>query len=155
MLGFGFKGPRGDAGAAGAAGEQGEQGEQGDAGAQGDPGDLEYVDSGDPSGYDIALGSLTTDGTWNELDLSAAVPAGATVIHIMLNVQAQTAGAYFLVRKAGNSNARNLDGFTCPGAGSSYYTSVIVACDGDRKIEYMASNVTWDMISGVVRGWLI
>lgn len=113
------------------------------------------VDRGDPSAYDYALGDLTTDNNWNDLDLSAIVPANAKAVLLSTNISDNAMSSYIKFRKNGNANERNVATCVVLVAGYSWHTNILVFCDANRKIEYRASNVTWTHINLVVCGWFV
>lgn len=114
-----------------------------------------YVDRGDPAAYDFAVGDLTTDNTWNDLDLSSIVPAGATAVHISGWIGDDTAGNYILFRENGNSNEYNRAGVTISVANKAVDFNFIVSCDSSRIIEYLTANDTYTNINITVNGWII
>ena len=114
-----------------------------------------YVDRGDPAAYDYTQATLTTDGTWRDLDLSGIVPAGAKAVSINLLLADDVAGSFFALRKNGNTNAFLQTPFYIQVVGRLSGHTVTVACDTNRVIEYFASNLTWSTITIVVNGWWI
>ncbi len=114
-----------------------------------------YVDQGDPSGAHYMTGTFTTDGNWHDLDLSSKVPAGATVVHLLLNMRDNLANVAAEFRKNGNSNAQNIFWQRTQVANISIINDFFLACDANRVIEYRFSNTTWSYIQLQVRGWLI
>ena len=114
-----------------------------------------YVDRGDPAAADFAVGDLTTDGTWNDLDLSSIVPAGAIAVHFTLAIRDDAVGTTIQFRKNGNSNTVNAALSLCLVANIDNYTEHMVVCDAGRIIEYNAANTTWTTVSIRVRGWWI
>lgn len=114
-----------------------------------------YVDRGDPSGWDFELGVLTTDATWNDLDLSGIVPGGATIVLLTVNIKDDTAGSRIMFRENGNSNAYNISPLNTQEANYRLYGDCWVKPDKNRIIEYNAEDVTWTSIEILVRGWFI
>ena len=113
---------------------------------------LNYVDRGDPSDYDFDKDDLTTDLTWRDLDLSSIVPEGAQLIHIRVRLASfDLAGLQF--RKKGNTNTINTVTTKIQVANIYYYEDFFVACDNNRKIQYLASDVTWTNLDIAIRGW--
>jgi hypothetical protein len=111
-------------------------------------------DRGDPSSGDFAVGDLTTDGTWNDLDLSSIVPEDA--IAVILNVVVKDAdgvGSNISFRKNGNSNTVNIASVQTQVANLNNDAQRTVFCDTDTKIEYKADDVSWTTISITVSGW--
>lgn len=114
-----------------------------------------FVDRGDPAAWDFAVGDLTTDGTWRDLDLSSIVPAGAKAVAIIVGIQDDAVGNTLQLRKNGNSNAVNKSATYTFIANTTITMDCIVACDSNRVIEYYASNTTWTAINIAVKGWWI
>jgi hypothetical protein len=113
------------------------------------------VDRGDPTAVDYAVGALTTDGNWNDLDLSSIVPAGAVAVKLLATIQDDAVGNKVDFRENGNSNAYNLESPKTIVAGTDHTYSLTVFCDSSRVIEYRASNTTWTKINLTVQGWYI
>jgi len=116
---------------------------------------VNYVDRGDPTAYDFTEASLTTDGTWVDLNLSAIIPVGTKAVLIYFEIKDDAVESYLSFRKNGNSNVYN---------SLSQYTQVvskyvsqegIVVVDNNRTIEYQASNLTFTNINVLIRGWFI
>ena len=118
-------------------------------------GRINYVGRGDPTTNDFSQANLTTDETWNELDLSAIVPAGAVSVYIKVYMQDDAANTLLDFRKAGNSNARNTQKIRTQVANVGVDNNFIVDCDAARKIEYYGTNTAIDAIAIVVCGWFI
>jgi hypothetical protein len=114
-----------------------------------------YVDRGDPAAFDFAVGDLTTDGNWHDLDLSSIVPAGAVAVHLRVYAEDDVLKMSVLFRKNGNSNTINAGRVQTYNANARTTDDVIVALDSNRIIEYLASNVVWIDIKIVVAGWYI
>ena len=118
-------------------------------------GALRYVDRGDPTGWDKILSDFTTDGDWHDLNLSALVPAGAISIHVQVYVEYGLQGAFFHLRKKGNTYALNRMGQKIQSMGFGQEATGFVSCDVNRTIEYRASAVSFSDISLLVKGWFI
>lgn len=113
------------------------------------------VDRGDPNAFDWDVGDLTTDGTWNELDCSGIVPAGATAILFQVNLVDDAANSVFYLRKKGNTNSYNYASLGTIVAGVSNRDTNLCFCDTDRKVEYMGTNLAFTTINILIRGWYI
>ena len=109
------------------------------------------VDRGDPLLPDRVVGDFITDGTWRMWNLSAIVPSGATYILLRLSCYS-AAGAAIWFRKNGNENVSNAD-VVMPLEATAFTANVIVACDSNRIIEYLATNVVWTVLTVTVGGW--
>ena len=117
---------------------------------------VNYVDRGDPAAVDFAVGALTTDGAWHDLDLSSIVPASAKAVIIRAQIEDNAAGSIFAIRKNGNSNiVNNARQVTQVADVPIHITPTIVPVDTNRVIEYFASNTTWTTINIAVCGWFI
>lgn len=118
----------------------------------------EFVDRGDPSGVDFAVGDLTADDTFRDLDLSSIVPSRAKAVILKTQMANTAAGQVLSFKTKGNSNSVNT--FSC----RTQVASVIIDNDGivalntitdDRTILYKATNSTWGTINITIKGWLI
>ena len=118
-------------------------------------GRADYVDRGDPAAYDFTKNDFTTDGTWQDLDLSTIVPAGAKAVHVLVVQSDDAAFSTFYMREKGNSNTYNKDALVTQVANVSIAASFLVTCDADRTVQYQAANLSWTALSMVVRGWII
>lgn len=112
-----------------------------------------YHDRGDPAAHDYTQATLTTDGSWNNLDLSGIVPAGAKTVLLRVILRDGAIGQSLAFRKNGNANTVNAAEVVNQVANINLDTDVMVSCDTDRVIEYNGSNVVWDVIRMTVRGW--
>jgi hypothetical protein len=124
-----------------------------------------YHDRGDPSAIDWDKDDFTKDGPigdysntyWHDLDCSAIVPEDAKAIVFMLNINAYAAGAYFIMRKNGNSYANAFGWTGTQVSGVWAGGQLIVPCDSNQVVEYWArssSEVTWNGINVTIVGWL-
>ena len=116
---------------------------------------VNYVDRGDASAVDFAVGDLTTDGTWRDLNLASIVTAGAKAVHIRAAIQDDAVSSILSFRENGNSNAINLLRGSTQRIDETNYIDGLVTCDSNRIIEYNATNLTWTAINITVRGWFI
>lgn len=115
--------------------------------------DYSFTDRGDASSVDFAVGDLTTDGNWNDLDISSIIPNEAKAVLLSLKVQDNAAGSQVLFRVKGNSNAYNISGIITQVSGVDIIQDLICPCDTDRTLQYKASNLTFDTIDITVKGW--
>lgn len=114
-----------------------------------------YVDRGDPSAYDWALGDLTADATWRDLDLTGVIPAAAygKLIHFSGVFQATGTAGRFAMRKNGQSNARNEALYAQQVANIAGTMHWWVLCDSNGVVEYSAS-AHMSVASFIIRGWM-
>lgn len=118
-------------------------------------GGLTLVDRGDPNAWDWQIGVLTLDGTYQDLDCSAIVPAGAVAIYMRVAIVCATAGFGLYFRKNGNTNGYNLVGQLCVIPTFKYGYSFIVFCDAGRVIEYSGAAGQFSGLDLLVTGWFI
>ena len=119
-----------------------------------------FVDRGDPTSVDWDESSsgtgndhLTEDGTWNDLDCSSIVPAGAVAISFFLSIQDDTASSLIMMRKNGNSNTFAIKQMRTQVANVRNPGEMTIACDSNRVVEYLASNTAWSDIDITITGW--
>lgn len=112
-----------------------------------------YVDRGDPAAYDFAVGDLTTDASWRDLDLSGIVPSGAKAVLLKTLLQSANPGDAIRYRLKGNSNTINACGCEALRANVARTRMGITSLDANRVIQYNADNIAWTSLSIVVRGW--
>jgi len=115
-----------------------------------------FVDRGDPSGYDKAVGDFTADAAWHDLDLSAIVPAKAKAIYLRITIQNDTLNESVSLRKNGNTDVYGARLCRCQVVNQAFDNYLLIPCDTKRVIEYQASNGgTWAAINFVVLGWFL
>jgi hypothetical protein len=78
---------------------------------------------------------------------------GKKLIFLFLSVQDGTVGAYFHLRKNGQSNANNISGVNIIVANQYHYLVAAVFCDTSGVIEYKASE-TFSNINITIIGWI-
>lgn len=113
-----------------------------------------YVDRSGIAAEDFDQGDLTMDNAWHDLDLSAVVPAGATVVYLRVNTYDNSATAYLLLRKNGSVGAFDARMCRTPVVDTNLENYILVGCDASRVIEYLA-NETFTAINIVILGWII
>ncbi len=114
-----------------------------------------YADRGDPVNADFTLGDLTTDGTFQDLDLSSIVPAGAVAVDLTVFVSDNAPNSFILFRKKGNSNISAVKTVRTQSALAGNDGGFTVACDSNRVIQYVTTNTTFSIISITVTGWFL
>jgi len=112
-----------------------------------------FIDRGDASGHDWSLGDLTMDGSWHDLDLSSIVPQYANAVLLRIESNNAFVATLFQLRTKGNANAHNVARYLTAQGGIEDYTSLIVAPDPDRVIEYFGSGVGWNSFDIIIGGW--
>ncbi len=114
-----------------------------------------YIDRGDPAAADFTKITLTADGAYHELDLSGIVPAGASAVHLAMQLIHGAIGVSLRLREIGNVNETNSATLFVQVAFSAIYHDPFIKIGVDRKIEYKLSNVAWTTVDLTVRGWLL
>lgn len=113
-----------------------------------------FTDRGDAAADDKAVGDFTTDGTWNDLDLSSIVTdTDAKAILFKISIQDGATGSSMKFRKNGNSQAYNTNEIETQVAAITQTITMVVPCDTSQVIEYNGSNVTFEVIAFMVLGW--
>lgn len=112
-----------------------------------------YIDRGDPAAYDYVKTDLVLNGTWQDLDLSLLVPAGAKAILLCSHIEGNAVDWRINFRKKGNTNEINHCGMDTLRANVERHRTSIVACDANRVIQYNADNQAWTTLDLAIRGW--
>lgn len=108
------------------------------------------------SSSDKQVGDFTTDGTWkvDGLDLSAIVPAGATAVHLLVELEDNVTGSNFIIRKNASDAQNKYRGVTYL-ASKNVSDHAIVAIDSDRLLDYFGDVASFVMLDVTVLGWYI
>jgi len=114
-----------------------------------------YVDRGDPDAADFNVGTLTTDSTWRDLDLSSIVDAGASAVNLHLFIQDDVVDSEFRFRAKGNSNIWARSGLRTQVANLFNGGSMVVALDSNRVCQYYGENLAFTAIYITVLGWWV
>lgn len=113
-----------------------------------------FHDRGDPSSVDFAIGVLTVDAAFHDLDLSAIVPDGTTAVLLNVQVTSSAAGGVMDFRKKGNSNSINIGRVITQVGSVLNSVDIVVPCSTARVIEYKVSGgVSWTPINITVKGY--
>jgi len=113
-----------------------------------------YTDRGDPASEDFAVGDLTTDNTWRDLDLSSIVTdSTATAVLLRVQVTDDATSSIVSFRENGNTNTINVSHIRTIVANSTIFGDKIVSVDSSRIIEYRTANLTFTAIDITVAGW--
>lgn len=112
-----------------------------------------FIDRGDPPGADYILAQFIVDWGWHELDLSAIVPAGAKAILFQINGIPLDINAGFYMQRHGNVNFTVYSQYAPNVVGASHNEDLTVACDEDRKVDYLVGVGHFVDIDLVVKGW--
>ena len=113
-----------------------------------------FVDRGDPADSDYDQAALTVDGNYNDLDLSAIVPANAIAVLLRIKMADAVAIRWCYLRKNGNTNVWNMSTCKTQVNGEWATFDCIVPCDANRVIEYniTAGTAAFELTVG---GWWI
>lgn len=114
---------------------------------------LGFTDRGDPATYDLTAGDMTTDGTWNDWDLSGIIDSGAKAVLLRSEIADGSVSQRLIFRKNGNAQTKVTSEHRTQVANINHDMEHVVAPDSNRVIEYFASNTTWSAIKIVVKGW--
>jgi len=108
--------------------------------------DLEIHDGGDGNNADYTKAALTTDGTWQTLDLSAKLPDNAIAVGLSVRVWHANTNRWLYFRENGHTNEFNMLYVNTQVAGIWLETYGIVRLDSDYKLQYKAHNSVWGEI---------
>jgi len=114
---------------------------------------IELNDRGDPAAFDVTQATMTMNNTWQNLDLSAVVPADAAWILLRVQISDPTVSDNLYFRKDGNANAIGTPGLVQQVANVINEAEILVPCSAARIIEYKA-NAVFTVINIVVLGWI-
>lgn len=112
-----------------------------------------YTDRGDVAAADWTHATLTADGAWHDLDLSAIVPAGATRVRFYGVIGDDVVFRWLSFRKNGFVNTFNRFVVATQVAGVNMYYQGEVECDTNRVIEYQLTNTVFTLINVNIIGW--
>lgn len=113
-----------------------------------------YNDRGDPAAFDFAVGDLTTDDTWRDLDLSSIISNSlAKAVVLFVSISDGVANSRIQFRKKGNSNVIARSSIRTQIANIVIDADLVVSCNTSQVIQYRASNLTFTTANIVVKGW--
>jgi len=115
---------------------------------------LKYVNRAEQSDYDYDKDTLTVDGYWHVLDLSAIVPANAKVVLLRVGVGYDMRGKFIRISKAGQTNVYSCFEVTTQVAGTRFEDTTLVDCTG-QQIQYLASAGVPMWLYLIVLGWFL
>ena len=118
-------------------------------------GAVKYVDRGDPAAGDFTEATLAARDAWTDLDLSAIVPASATVVHLFVFGRAANPPKGFAFRAKGNVNDFNLRGINVVVANLFDFAEMLIPLNAGRVIQYKFETATNLVLTVVVAGWLL
>jgi len=118
-------------------------------------GAVKYVDRGDPAAGDFTEATLAARDAWTDLDLSAIVPASATVVHLFVFGRAANPPKGFIFRAKGNVNGLNVRGINAVVANLLDFAEMLIPLNAGRVIQYNFETATDLVLTVVVAGWLL
>lgn len=115
---------------------------------------LRYVHRGNPVAYDYDETTLTQNGAWHTLNLSAIVPANAKLVHLRLGASASASGRYFRVAKTGFVGVYATVNVATQVANIINETDAIVDCVG-QQVDYWTTGAAFVALRFCVIGWFL
>ena len=106
----------------------------------------------DPSGWDYTETTLSTTGSYTDLDLSSKIPANAKMVHIWAEFTATVANGVLLFRPNGNSNGVLVIKGTVAVANGIQHIDGSIPCDSNQVVEYYRHPVV-NSIDIVIKGY--
>lgn len=115
---------------------------------------LRYVNRGDPAGHDYTAATLTADGAWHVLDISAIVPKTAKLVVLRMRAADASASRTMRISKAGNTNSFACASMTTMVANIAVEQLTTIDCTG-QQIQYWLTSATWADLGLTVLGWFL
>lgn len=112
-----------------------------------------YYDRGDPGIWDWQLVDLIADNAWHDLDLSAIVPAGATIVRFQTIFRSTSTNSRFMIREKGNVNSFNVSSIGIQLGNETLEEQLFCAPDADRVIQYRFVSPVPSFFRMTVCGW--
>ncbi|MCK5616901.1 hypothetical protein KAR91_84345 [Candidatus Pacearchaeota archaeon] len=112
-----------------------------------------FVDRGDPAAADFAIGDLTKDGAYHDLDLSGIVPAGAKSVSLSVIGVNAFVNKFASFRTDGNANEFNISLLAVTVALVLNAGDIVVPVTGTHIIEYNLTAGGWVFFAITVKGW--
>lgn len=116
-----------------------------------------YKARAETAGPDWVLANLTTDGAEHDLDMSAVSAAkGAYAVLLRVLIRDDDAiGSSFTLRPTAWSGSTNVFRLVNQVAGQPLDGTAIIKLDDAMKFEYVAEDVSWNLLSIYILGWFI
>ena len=114
-----------------------------------------FVNRGDPAAVDFTEATITIDGTWHDMDLSAICPVGAKTVLLrvlVLRNAAPNSSYGFYMKKKGQTNDINVGAMYYQVNGIGLTQEMTISLDANRFVEYKAQ-VAYDVLHITVAGW--
>jgi hypothetical protein len=97
---------------------------------------------GQLSDWDFAVGDLTTDGNWHELDWTGKVPSGTVAVYISGMLSDDVANTYIFFGENGYTPIYNIKRQYVPAANQPIGLGFWVGLDANLKCKYKTTNTT-------------
>lgn len=114
---------------------------------------IELIDRGDLAAFDVTEATMTLNNAWQNLDLSAIVPADASWVLLRVQISDPNVGDNLYFRKDGNANAIATPGIVAQVADIINEAEILVPCSAARIIEYKG-NAAITIVNIAVLGWI-
>lgn len=112
-----------------------------------------FYPRGDVVDNDFVAGDLTKDDAWHDLDLSAIIGVGKSLVFIRAFLDENTGGKFIKLRTKGHTNNTNISACYTQVANKICDHTLSIYTDSNGIIEYLISTATWTTLTLAVRGW--
>lgn len=112
-------------------------------------------DRGDPALVDFAIGDLTADGAWHDLDLSGIVPTDQRFVLLAVVIANSSINRLLQIRKKGNANIPNASIQNIQVANVALSSDCTNPISQDGFLEYNLTAGGWIIINITVKGWWV
>lgn len=115
-----------------------------------------WTNRGDADVDDWAVGDLTKDGNWHNLDLTGVMTKGSSIVLIKLKACHTEASVSCLFRTKGVTNENAIQNRDLPNTAMVLLTdTLMLQPDSDGIIQYkFSAAATWLVLSLRIMGWL-
>lgn len=115
---------------------------------------LKYVNRAERSAYDADQITLTMNGAWHTLSLSAIIPANAKLVLLRVGASHPNTARYFRVSKVGQTGAFSCVNIATQAANIVNEQTALVDCTG-QQIQYWATDNSFSSLRLLVLGWFV
>ena len=112
-----------------------------------------FVDRGNLAANDFDQTGLTTNGVWQDLDLSSIIPVGTKSVYLRVLILDDVANSYLFLKNKDYADDVNSVGLYTPAANIGVIGTYQITVDSNRKIQYLGANLTFTSINITVVGW--
>jgi len=114
---------------------------------------IQWLDRGDIASVDFNISTLTADGDWHDLDISAIVGTGEKLVVIESNLKDNAGGKEMLVRTKGNVNEINISPCGTIKADKTCSRNLLLSTNENGVVQYKIESGIWEITDLTVRGW--